>query len=136
MITRILGEGRTGTLDRQGGIFIEIIGKIFCGPIPGKCSDIIKTKNTLKKAGKKFCPDRVARWFIFKQNIPIWANFGVSCNDICWSILMATWYILWSFWYIFLVLLYFVIILVYFSRFGMLHQEKSGNPVGKTAEKG
>jgi hypothetical protein len=29
-----------------------------------------------------------------------------------------------------------VIILVYFSRFGMLHQEKSGNPVGKTAEKG
>jgi hypothetical protein len=30
---------------------------------------------------------------------------------------MATWYILWSFWYI-------------FPRFGILYQEKSGNPAG------
>jgi hypothetical protein len=27
------------------------------------------------------------------------------------------------------ILVYFVLILVYFSRFGMLYQEKSGNPV-------
>jgi hypothetical protein len=36
----------------------------------------------------------------------------------------AIWYILWPFGI-------FKVILVYFSRFGMLHQEKSGNPVFK-----
>jgi hypothetical protein len=33
---------------------------------------------------------RVARWFIFKQKIPIWVNFGGPLNGTCF-------YILWSF---------------------------------------
>jgi hypothetical protein len=50
---------------------------------------------------------RVARWFVFKPNIPIWVNFGWSCNIKSWYILrafglfnchwkyfMAIWYIL------------------------------------------
>jgi hypothetical protein len=53
---------------------------------------------------------RVARWFVFKPKIPIWVNFGVSCNGKSWYILWpfcllfcywkyfrAIWYILWSF---------------------------------------
>jgi hypothetical protein len=57
------------------------------------------------------CPRRrVARWFVFKPKIPIWVNFGGSCNGKSWFILwpfglfngyrkycMAIWYILWSF---------------------------------------
>jgi hypothetical protein len=27
---------------------------------------------------------RVARWFVFKPKIPIWVNFGGSCNGSCW----------------------------------------------------
>jgi hypothetical protein len=30
---------------------------------------------------------RVARWFIFKPKIQIWANFGGSCNGKSWYIL-------------------------------------------------
>jgi hypothetical protein len=33
---------------------------------------------------------RVARWFVFKPKIPIWVNFGGSCNE-------KSWYILWPF---------------------------------------
>jgi hypothetical protein len=54
---------------------------------------------------------RVARWYIFKPKIPIWIDFGGSCNGRCWYILSplvyftAIWYILWSFgifyWFIF-----------------------------------
>jgi hypothetical protein len=29
---------------------------------------------------------RVARWYIFKPKIPIWVNFGGSCNWGCWYI--------------------------------------------------
>jgi hypothetical protein len=32
---------------------------------------------------------RVARWFVFKPKIQIWANFGGSCNG-------RWWYILWT----------------------------------------
>jgi hypothetical protein len=56
----------------------------------------------------------VARWYIFKPQIPIWANFGVSCNGRCWHILWTFGLFYWH--------------MVYFSRFGMLCQEKSGNP--------
>jgi hypothetical protein len=28
-------------------------------------------------------PGRVARWYIFKPKIPIWVNFGESCNGRC-----------------------------------------------------
>jgi hypothetical protein len=30
---------------------------------------------------------RVARWFVFKPKIPIWVNFGASCNGKSWYIL-------------------------------------------------
>jgi hypothetical protein len=72
--------------------------------------------------------NRVARWFVFKPNIQIWVNFGGSCNGR-WR------HILWTFGPFYGLLLYFMDIwyivaggnLVYFSRFGILHQEKSGN---------
>jgi hypothetical protein len=96
---------------------------------------------------------RVARWYIFKPKIPIWVNFGGSCNGRCLHIIwpfgipilwpfgipilwpfgifyghlvyfMAIWSILWSFGLFYGHLDY----LVYLSRFGMLNQEKSGNP--------
>jgi hypothetical protein len=41
---------------------------------------------------------------------------------------MAVWSILLPFGLFSIYLLYFVVILYIFSRFGMLHQEKSGNP--------
>jgi hypothetical protein len=35
-----------------------------------------------------FCPGgRVARWFVFKQKIPIWVTFGESCNGKSWHTL-------------------------------------------------
>jgi hypothetical protein len=69
---------------------------------------------------------KVARWYLFKPKIP---NFGQF-----WSVLQRK--MLVSFMHIWSNLLplhmfYFVyckVILVYFSRFGMLQQEKSGNP--------
>jgi hypothetical protein len=61
----------------------------------------------------------------FQTKIPNWVIFGGSCNGRCWYILglvglfyshgkyfMAIWYILWPLFYI----------------FGILYQEKSGNP--------
>jgi hypothetical protein len=30
---------------------------------------------------------RVARWFIFIPNIPIWVNFGGPWNGKCWHVL-------------------------------------------------
>jgi hypothetical protein len=60
---------------------------------------------------------RVARWYIFKRKIPIWVNFGGSCNGTSWCILWpfgplynylvyfrVIWYTFGSFWHIFLVL--------------------------------
>jgi hypothetical protein len=57
---------------------------------------------------------RVARWFVFKPNIPIWVNFGGGCNGKSWYFydnlvyftangniyghlvyFVVTWYILW-----------------------------------------
>jgi hypothetical protein len=32
-----------------------------------------------------FISIRVARWYIFKPKIPIWINFGKSCNGSCWK---------------------------------------------------
>jgi hypothetical protein len=56
---------------------------------------------------------RVARWYIFNPKIPIWVNFGASCNARCWYILCpfglftAIWYILWPFRIIYGHLVYF-----------------------------
>jgi hypothetical protein len=61
------------------------------------------------------------------KNIQIWVNFRVSDNEDVGNFFnplvyfTAISYILWPF-------LYFVVIMVRFSRFGMLYQEKSGNP--------
>jgi hypothetical protein len=76
---------------------------------------------------------RAARWYIFQPKIPIWVNFGGSCNGRCW-------YILWPFGMFYGILLYFTAIWytlwpfgifyghwVYFHRFGMFVLI-SGNP--------
>jgi hypothetical protein len=47
-------------------------------------------------------------------------SFGIFCGNLVYF--TAIWYICWSFGTI------FVGHLVYFSRFGILYQEKSGNP--------
>jgi hypothetical protein len=72
--------------------------------------------------------NKVARWFVFKPKIQIWVNFGGCCTGRCW-------YILWTLGPFYSLLSYFMDIwytvrgnLVYFSRFGILYQEKSGNP--------
>jgi hypothetical protein len=45
-----------------------------------------------------FYIQRVARWHIFKPQIPLWVNFGGSCNGRSWSFLpIAIWSILWQF---------------------------------------
>jgi hypothetical protein len=61
---------------------------------------------------------RIARWHILKPEIPIWVNFGGSCNGKCWYITcpfsrfygylvyyVAVWYIIllgifFPFWYV------------------------------------
>jgi hypothetical protein len=83
------------------------------------------------------------------QKKQIWVNFGGSFDGRCCHILwtfgilydhllyftaiyviyfMAIWYILWQFGIFDGYLVYFVKIWYIFSRFGMLYQEKSGNP--------
>jgi hypothetical protein len=69
-------------------------------------------------------PGRVARWFGLKPKIQIWVNFGGSCNGIFYGHLVhftVFCYILWRFGIV-------RVNLVYFSHFGILYQEKSGNP--------
>jgi hypothetical protein len=79
-----------------------------------------KVRKKVEELGAK---SRDARWHIFKPKIPIWLNFGRSCNGRCWSIL-------WPFGIgILRPFGIFYGYLVYFPRFGMLYQEKSGNPV-------
>jgi hypothetical protein len=65
--------------------------------------------------------NRVARLFIFKPKLPIWVNLGGSCNGKSWYILL----LLNVFWWH---LVYFVVIWYIFLRFGILYQDKSGNP--------
>jgi hypothetical protein len=71
---------------------------------------------------------RVVGWYIFKPKIPIWINFGGPCNGRCL-------YILWTFgifsaiWYTYFTAIWNIWLQFgNFSPFGMLHQEKSGNP--------
>jgi hypothetical protein len=53
--------------------------------------------------------DRVARWFVFKQKIPIWVNFVGSCYG-------KSWYILWPFGLFYANSKYFVAILYIFGN--------------------
>jgi hypothetical protein len=71
---------------------------------------------------------RVARWFLFKPKIPFLGKFW---RVLYWKMLvylMAIWYILLSIGKFNGRLLHFVVIWYIFSRFGILYQEKSGNP--------
>jgi hypothetical protein len=65
---------------------------------------------------------------IFKPQILIWVNFVGTCNVRCWYILwpfgLFYGHILYILWTIRILYAY----LVYLYRFGMLCQEKSGNP--------
>jgi hypothetical protein len=82
---------------------------------------------------------RVARWYIFKPNPPIWVNFGGSYNGrfkhIRWPFgkfwRVLQWKILHILWPFGIFFGYFV----YFSRFGMLYHEKSGNPAEEKARR-
>jgi hypothetical protein len=71
---------------------------------------------------------RVARWYILRPKIAIWVNFGGSCNGRCWYILWTFWYILRTFDIFYGHLVNFVVIWYIFPHFGILYQEKSGNP--------
>jgi hypothetical protein len=70
---------------------------------------------------------RLARWYIFKPKIPMWVNFGGPYNKKCWYILWSIgifcrpFGIFWPFGSI-------VVIWYIFPHFGILYQEKSGNP--------
>jgi hypothetical protein len=66
---------------------------------------------------------RVARWHIFKPKIPIWVIYGGSfaLEDVSIFYGHNSIGILWPF-------VVFNGYLKYFPRFGMLYQEKSGNP--------
>jgi hypothetical protein len=67
---------------------------------------------------------RVARWFVFKPKIQIWEGLA---NGRCW-------YTLWTLGPFYGILLYFMDMVKFveiryiLSHFGILYQEKSGNP--------
>jgi hypothetical protein len=71
---------------------------------------------------------RVARWFIFEPQIPVWVNFGVPWLGKMLIYFMAICIILWSFGTFCVLLVHFVFFWYIFSGFGIMHQEKSGNP--------
>jgi hypothetical protein len=71
---------------------------------------------------------KVARWFIFRPKISIWAYFCRPWNGKFDYFLMAILVLLGPFGAFYLHLVYFEVIWYIFSRFGMLEQEKSGNP--------
>jgi hypothetical protein len=58
-------------------------------------------------------------------------NFGGPCNGRCWYIyVIGIWYILRPFDIFYGHLVYFVLTWYVFPRFGILNQQKSGNPDG------
>jgi hypothetical protein len=78
---------------------------------------------------------RVARWFVFKPKIPILGKFWrvLQWNILVYFITISSILLLLEIFYGHLV--YFVVIWYIFARFGILYQEKSGNPgaAGKTS---
>jgi hypothetical protein len=67
-------------------------------------------------------------WKMLVYFVAIWNKvwpFGKCCGHLVYFV--AIWYILWPFGIFCGHLLYFIF-LVYFPQFGMLYQEKSGNP--------
>jgi hypothetical protein len=75
---------------------------------------------------------RVARWHILKPKK--WVNYEGTCNERCWYF-TAIWSILRLFGIFGNLFSICYGYLLYFSRFGMLHQEKSGNPVGSKLDR-
>jgi hypothetical protein len=72
--------------------------------------------------------------------IPIWINFGESCNGNSWNFFDHLVYftaignIFRSFGIFSGHLVYFLVIWYMFPRFGILYQEKSGNPALKASK--
>jgi hypothetical protein len=66
--------------------------------------------------------NRVARWFVFKPKIPIWVDWKMFIY------FMAIWNILRTLWIFYDHLVHWVFIWCTFSGFGIMYQEKSGNP--------
>jgi hypothetical protein len=99
------------------------------------------------ESSKRMFWSRVARWFVFKPNLPIWVNFRgpyvdskmlIYFMDVCnilWTFwkfygllgnFMDIWEIFWTFGK-FYYLVHFCVDLVHFCTY----QEESGNPVLK-----
>jgi hypothetical protein len=78
---------------------------------------------------------RVARWHVSISKIPFWVNFGEYCNERCWCFNGHLIYLFYGH-SVCVVTVRSILgpfgifygYLVYFSRFGILYQEKSGNP--------
>jgi hypothetical protein len=72
---------------------------------------------------------RVARWFLFRPKLLIWVYFGGPWNAKCCFILCP-----FGIFYSHLVYIFNVHLVIlssfgiFFPRFGILYQEKSGNP--------
>jgi hypothetical protein len=72
---------------------------------------------------------RVARWYIFKPKKTTWVNFVRPWNGKSWYILHTSiWNILRQFGIFHGHLVHFVVIWYILTRFGIVCQEKSGNP--------
>jgi hypothetical protein len=70
--------------------------------------------------------NRVARWYIFKPKIPIWIIFLIGrCRYNLWTFGLFYGQLVY---FIASLYTYFVVIWFIFLHFGMLYQEKSGNP--------
>jgi hypothetical protein len=96
----------------------------FCLEINFQLAAHARGENCFRGRFAAVLPDGI----ILNQKIPIWVNFGWSCNERCWYLyghfvyFTAKWYILLSF-----MLVHFVVIWYIFPRFGLLYREKSGN---------
>jgi hypothetical protein len=84
--------------------------------------------NCLFSLAHSFKP-RVARWFIFKPKIPIWEKFWKAFDWKMLIYLMAIWNILQTFGIFMIIWNILCSFGRFFSGFGIMYQEKSGNPV-------
>jgi hypothetical protein len=91
----------------------------------------LKASEKLRKRASTFSSlARVARWHIFKPKSLIWVFTRGTCNGRCWYIIWLLEYFT-DIRYILRLLGIFYSYVVFFPRFGMLYQEKSGNPVSR-----
>jgi hypothetical protein len=77
---------------------------------------------------------RVARWFAFKPKIPIWEKIFRALDWKMLVYVMSIWNILRIFGVLFMTIWYTLCSLgAFFTGFGIMQQEKSGNPAIQTA---